>query len=145
MLVQPQNTYYITNDALIETTGLSLNAQTRTELMMKLSRDPALLPKQPPAPSPTILLTHMYDPEEETEAHWEYAIADEVREECQKYGHVMHLSVQKTKSGEVYLKFGSVQAGQAAVAALGGRWFGGKQITATYVPTTEYQRLFPSS
>jgi RNA-binding protein 39 len=127
-----------------ETVGLSLNQRARAELMQKLSRDPALA-SRPAGPTPTILLTHMYDPEEETEAHWEAAIADEVREECSRYGRVLHLSVVKNKAGEVYVKFADAAGAQTAISALDGRWFGGRQIKATYVRPEDYHRLFPSA
>jgi RNA-binding protein 39 len=87
----------------------------------------------------------MYDPEEETEAHWEAAIADEVREECSRYGRVLHLSVVKNKAGEVYVKFADAAGAQTAISALDGRWFGGRQIKATYVRPEDYHRLFPSA
>lgn len=35
--------------------------------------------------------------------------------------------------GEVFLKFNDTSSAEKAVAALNGRWFGGKQITASYV------------
>lgn len=109
---------------------------------MKLSRDPNAFRN---LPATTVLLKHMYDPEEETETHWELSIADEVKDECSKYGPVTHIEVTKSKDGEVYLKFLNIPSAQAAVNALNGRWFGGKQIVASFVRPDEYHRLFPSA
>lgn len=124
-----------------ETKGLTLNAKTRTELMQKLARDP--VPR--PGPSPCVLLSGMYDPAEETELQWEYAIADEVREEVSRWGALHHVHVPKTADGEVWIQFLDGSASQQAVAALNGRWFGGRQIKAVFVPLEDYQRRFPGA
>ena len=126
-----------------ETQGLALSAKSRTELMLKLAREPVKIPGRPVGPSPCLLLEGMYDPEEETELHWEYAIADEVRDECSKWGAIKHIHVAKTKEGEVWLQFVTPQASQSALNALNGRWFGGRQIKAKFVDPIEYQRKFP--
>lgn len=125
-----------------ETQGLSLSAKSRTELMRKLAREPVHIPGQPVGPSPCILLSGMYDPDEETELGWEYAIADEVRDELTKWGPVKHLSVTKSKAGEVYVQFASQQAAQLASNGLNGRWFGGRQIKAIFVDPIDYERRF---
>lgn len=126
-----------------ETQGLSLSSKTRTELMMKLARDPLpIVPGRPAGPSPCILLSGMYDPDEETELGWEYAITDEVRDECTRFGPIMHISVAKNKDGQVWIKFASIQSAQAAINELNGRWFGGRQIKAIFVDQNEYSRRF---
>ena len=133
--------------------GLSMSAKTRSELMLKLVRDTSLLKNVPglssaalaSRPSPCILLVHMYDPATETEPHWDHAIADDVREECQAFGSILHMSVQKNSEGEVYVKFDAVRAGEAAVEALNSRWFGGRQIQALFVRVEDYQAKFPNA
>lgn len=125
-----------------ETQGLSLNAKTRAELMMKLARDPISAPGVPGGPSPCILLSGMYDPDEETELGWEYAITDEVRDECTRFGPITHISVAKSKDGQVWIKFATIQSAQSAINELNGRWFGGRQIKAVFVDQGEYHRRF---
>lgn len=127
-----------------ETQGLSLNPKARAELMMKLARDPTQMAAAG-GPSPCLHLTGMYDPGEETELGWEYAIADEVREECSRFGVIQHISVPKTRDGEVYLRFAATPSAQDAQAKLNGRWFGGRQIKASFVNPSEYHRRFPSA
>lgn len=124
-----------------ETQGLTLNAKSRTELMMKLARDPIALPYAG-GPSPCLLISGMYDPDEEAEVGWEYGISDEVRAECSKFGAVQHLSVAKNKAGEVWVKFSVQQAAVSAMAALNGRWFGGRQLKVSYVDPAVYRTKF---
>lgn len=87
----------------------------------------------------------MYDPDEEKELHWEYEIEDEVKEECSKYGKVIHIHVKKNKEGEIYLKVDNVLAGEKVYKALNGRWFAGRQVSCTFIPLSSYSHLFPKS
>ncbi len=70
-------------------------------------------------------------------------IQEEVAGEVSKYGKVLHCFVDKLSMGHVYLSFESVEAGQAAAAALHGRWFSQKRIAVEYVPREEYFARFP--
>jgi len=86
----------------IETGGLSMTAQSRAQLMAKLSREPvsstsapAPAPAQPTNPTRTVLLKNMFDPEEETEPTWAEDIQEDVSEECSKFGPVLHCNVEK--------------------------------------------------
>jgi len=36
--------------------------------------------------------------------------------------------------GEIYVKFDSLESAKKAVQGLNGRWFGGKQVTAAFIP-----------
>lgn len=58
-----------------------------------------------PIPTDCLLLKNLFNPEEETEDHWEDEIGDDVKEECGKYGRVLHLFVDKESQGFVYAKF----------------------------------------
>ena len=35
--------------------------------------------------------------------------------------------------GEIYVKFDSIESAKGAVQGLNGRWFGGKQVSATFI------------
>ena len=121
-------------------------ANSRTELMMKLSRDPLLNSQvlRPHSSSSCIQLQNLYDPDEEKNLHWEYDIADDVREECSKFGKITHLHVQKNKTGDVYVKFSDSTAAQQAIEVFNGRWFGLRQIVCKYIPENLYNDLFSS-
>jgi len=69
--------------------------------------------------------------------------ATAVAEECQKYGRVQHIKVDKNSMGLVYLKFESVVAGAAALNGLNGRWFGGKMVAAEFVPEAQCETDIP--
>ncbi|NWX31108.1 RBM39 protein, partial [Notiomystis cincta] len=91
-------------------------------------------------------LSNMFNPQTEEEAGWDTEIKDDVIEECNKHGGVIHIYVDKNSAqGNVYVKCPSIAAAIAAVSALHGRWFAGKMITAAYVPLPTYHSLFPDS
>ncbi|KAH8551360.1 hypothetical protein BGW37DRAFT_513218 [Umbelopsis sp. PMI_123] len=141
-----------------ETSGISLNSTSRAELMQKLAARQAdtttQAPVYKPAPAPpkvnvptaaatrTIMLNNMFNPAEETEPNWVQELEADIKDECSQYGQITHVNVNDDSLGEVFLKFDSVSAGEHAVKALNGRWFGGKQITATYVPEAIYNARF---
>jgi len=82
-----------------------------------------------------VILRNMFDPEEETEPDWDRELAEDVKNECQtKYGDVSWIKVERDTEGEIYLQFDGVPAAQKAIDGLNGRWFGGKQISATFIP-----------
>merc|ERR1712210_198119 len=89
------------------------------------------------------MLTNMFDPTKETEGGWDQEIRDDVIEECNKYGGVLHLYVDKVApQGNVYVKCPTVNTAVSSVNALHGRWFAGNVITAAYVPLVNYHNLF---
>merc|ERR1739844_92857 len=97
----------------------------------------------PPIASQCFMLTNMFDPAKETESGWDQEIRDDVIEECNKYGGVLHLYVDKVApQGNVYVKCPTVNTAVSAVNALHGRWFAGNVITAAYVPLVNYHNLF---
>lgn len=125
-----------------DTVGFSLNSFTRADLMQKLSRE-GELPANPiaqqfprvqnPTITKNVLLTNMFNPEEETEEGWENDIEEEVGSECSKFGKILSVVVNKNSKGFVYIKYESITSAQAAIAALNGRFFAGKRITASFV------------
>jgi len=122
-----------------DTVGFSMNSYKRADLMQKLSRDdeiqvPTVVQPFVKVQNPTnILLTNMFNPEEETEPGWENEIEEEVGGECSKYGKILSIVVNKNSMGNVYIKYADNSSAQAAINALNGRFFAGKQITATYI------------
>ncbi|CAI7566875.1 unnamed protein product [Penicillium bialowiezense] len=143
--------------------GVNFNNYSRDALMRKLARtdDPQpsvdeqqkmLRPKTESKPLPLnvnmasrcVVLRDMFDASEETGEAWIKELEDDVREECeQKYGHVVHISLDpNSSSGEIFLKFDRVQGGENAIKGLNGRYFGGRQITAQPVVDAVYSSLF---
>lgn len=130
-----------------DTVGFSMNSYERANLMQKLSRDgeiqvplvPPYMKVQNPTITTNVLLTNMFNPEEETEPGWENEIEDEVGGECSNYGKILNIVVNKNSKGNVYIKYADITSSQAAVKALNGRFFAGKQITASFV----IDALFP--
>jgi len=97
----------------------------------------------PPIATQCFMLTNMFDPAKELESGWDQEIRDDVIEECNKYGGVLHLYVDKVApQGNVYVKCPTVNTAVSAVNALHGRWFAGNVITAAYVPLVNYHNLF---
>ncbi|CAM9486508.1 unnamed protein product [Lampetra fluviatilis] len=101
--------------------------------------------------SPTIAtqcfqLSNMFNPQSEVNSSWVQEIRDDVVEECNKHGGVVHIYVdQNSAEGHVYVKCPNIPVALAAVNSLHGRWFAGKMITAAYVPVPTYHNLFPDS
>uniref|UniRef100_A0A4W4DYT3 RRM domain-containing protein n=1 Tax=Electrophorus electricus TaxID=8005 RepID=A0A4W4DYT3_ELEEL len=149
---------------LAEGTGLQIPPAAQQALQMTGSIPFANLPGATPAliPSPAMnqamnlptqpLATHclqlsnMFNPQSENEPGWDSEIRDDVIEECNKHGGIIHIYVDKNSpQGNVYVKCPSIPAAMASVSALHGRWFAGKMITAAYVPLPTYHNLFPDS
>jgi len=100
----------------------------------------------PPIATQSFMLSNMFDPATETSMTWDREIMDDVIEECNKHGGVLHIYVDKASpTGNVYVKCPSIAAAAASVNALHGRYFAGKVITAAYVPLPNYHALFPDA
>lgn len=75
--------------------------------------------------------------------NWIKELEDDVRAECEeKYGHVVHIALDANSQGDIYLKFDRVEGGENAIKGLNGRFFGGRQISATPVVDAVYSSLF---
>jgi len=141
--------------------GFTMNSQSRALLMQKLQRAslasgaiPTSLPLETNEPeeisepsnlSTCIVLRNMFDPASETDINWDLEIRDDVKEECSKYGSVIHIFVDRESQGCVYMKFGSIPGAQNASNALNGRWFAGRMVTAEYINEPTYYRRFPEA
>jgi len=100
----------------------------------------------PPIATECFMLSNMFDPQHELEPNWSDEIRDDVIDECNKHGGILHIYVDKASpQGNVYVKCPTITTAVAAVNTLHGRWFAGKVITAAYVPVVNYHNLFPDS
>jgi len=71
----------------------------------------------------------------ETNPTWDVEIRDDVIEECNKHGGVLHVYVDKASpQGNVYVKCPSIATAVAAVNSLHGRWFAGKLKCGPHLP-----------
>ncbi|KAI0182042.1 splicing factor, CC1-like protein [Hypoxylon sp. FL1284] len=142
--------------------GVNFNNYSRDALMRKLARtDDAsnggrderqiLKPKTETKPLPVsvnmasrcVVLHNMFDPAEEEGDTWMKELEDDVRQEAEeKYGHVVHISLDVNSPGDIYLKFDRVQGGENAIKGLNGRYFGGRMISAAPVVDAVYSSLF---
>ncbi|OBT67927.1 hypothetical protein VE03_02582 [Pseudogymnoascus sp. 23342-1-I1] len=145
--------------------GVNFNNYSRDALMRKLARTDEPAPaangrddrrevakprtevKPPPinvnTASRCVVLRNMFDPAEETGENWEKELEDDVRAEAEdKYGHVVHISLDPNSQGDIYLKFDRVQGGENAIQGLNGRYFGGRMISATPVVDAVYSTMF---
>ncbi|KAG0288896.1 hypothetical protein BGZ98_004072 [Dissophora globulifera] len=145
-----------------DTAGYAMTSQSRADLMQKLARGdaslgavaPAALPAAAPAttsfvqlpvvmPSRSVLLKNMFTDEDKTEPEWARELEEDVKEEAEKNGPVVHIHVEQDSPGEIYLKFDTVQSATNAVQTLGGRFFAGRQIVAAFLPEMLYNVRFP--
>lgn len=63
----------------------------------------------------------------EANANFDVEIRDDVIEECNKHGGVLHIFVDKASpQGNVYVKCPSIASAVNSVNALHGRWFAGR-------------------
>ncbi|ODO06636.1 hypothetical protein I350_03994 [Cryptococcus amylolentus CBS 6273] len=124
--------------------GTKLDATQRQQLMYKLARTEAPpaartdAPSRAPAPamnpSPFLVVSNMFNPEEETERNWDLDLAEDVKGEVEsKYGKVVRIKVEKMSAGEVYIEFAEVESATNAIRGLNGRFFGGRMLMAGYI------------
>lgn len=84
----------------------------------------------------------------ETNPTWDVEIRDDVIEECNKHGGVLHVYVDKASpQGNVYVKCPSIATAVAAVNSLHGRWFAGKLRCGSHLPVVsqcllEYFKMY---
>ncbi|KAK3838491.1 MAG: hypothetical protein JOS17DRAFT_730290 [Linnemannia elongata] len=149
-----------------DTAGYAMTSQSRAELMQKLARGdssmggaappPAVAPTPVPSfvpprqlpvvmPSRAVLLKNMFTEEDKTEPEWAQELEEDVKEEAEKSGPVVHIHIQQDTLGDIFLKFDSVQSATNAVQTLGGRFFAGRQIVAAFLPELLYNARFPSA
>uniref|UniRef100_A0A0B6ZXB5 RRM domain-containing protein n=1 Tax=Arion vulgaris TaxID=1028688 RepID=A0A0B6ZXB5_9EUPU len=100
----------------------------------------------PPIATQCFMLSNMFEPATEIRQNWDQEVRDDVIDECNKHGGVLHLYVDKNSpQGNIYGKCPSISAAAASVNALHGRFYAGRIITAAYVPLPNYHSLFADS
>lgn len=86
---------------------------------------------------------YLLTPSRQEGEDWAKELEEEVRQEAEeKYGHVVHISLDPNSPGDIYLKFDKVQGGENAIKGLNGRYFDGRMITAAPVVDAVYSSLF---
>ena len=113
------------------------------------------------------MLSNMFDPATEASKNpnWSQEIRDDVIDECNKFGGVVHIYVdEKSSDGNVYVKCATIASGKLkidrfslitekirfvffiainAVNSLHGRYFSGHLVVGNYIPIQSYHKLFP--
>lgn len=128
--------------------GGRLDAAGRMELMKKLARTddastgrtsraaaaPAPQKTEVQRPTHFVMVSNMFNPDEETERNWDLDLAEDVKGEVEsKYGRVARIKVDKMSQGDVYLEFADIDAAERALRGLNGRFFGGKRLQAQFI------------
>jgi len=134
---------------LAEGAGLAVPLAAANALLATAPQPPPIQQQQisPPIATQCFMLSNMFDPMTEINTLlWDVEIQDDVIDECNKHGGVLHVYVDKQSSqGNVYVKCPSTATAVLAVNSLHGRWFAGRVITAAYVPLVNYHSLFPDA
>jgi len=129
--------------------GGRLDAAGRRELMYKLARRDApearsAAPKPKPEitrPTHFVMVTNMFNPDEETERNWDLDLAEDVKGEVEdKYGRVARIKVDKMSNGDVYIEFKDIDGAERAQRGLSGRFFGGKQLGAQFISESLFKQ-----
>jgi len=94
------------------------------------------------------MLSNLFDPDVEASRNpnWVQEIRDDVIDECNRFGGVVHIYVdEKSKDGNVYVKCSTIASAINAVNSLHGRFFSGRMVVGNYIPLQSYHKLFPNS
>lgn len=90
-----------------------------------------------------VILKHMFTHAEiEEDPALILELKDEVRDECEKLGEVTNVILyDKSDEGVVSVRFKEIEAAQACIAKMNGRFFGGRQVLAeVYDGKTKYEK-----
>eukprot|EP01065_Artemidia_motanka_P045465 TRINITY_DN6692_c0_g1_i1.p1 TRINITY_DN6692_c0_g1~~TRINITY_DN6692_c0_g1_i1.p1 ORF type:complete len:537 (+),score=89.87 TRINITY_DN6692_c0_g1_i1:103-1611(+) len=133
----------------------ALNARAAQLLLQRLGGQPPLPPTPPPTgevpPPPAmdttcVRLSNLFNPQEEEEDDFDEDIKEEVSDQCNKLGRLVHVFVDKNSpSGEVWLRFKESEGGRLTREKMHDRWFAKRQIHAEFIPAEVYTRRFPES
>ncbi|KAK1946866.1 HIV Tat-specific factor 1 [Phytophthora citrophthora] len=82
------------------------------------------------SPSRSIILKHIWDPLEASDAGFFDELEEDMRSECGKHGAVGR--VQVVADGSVVVRFAELNAAIACLKVMNGRWFAGRQIEAQF-------------
>ncbi|RHY27814.1 hypothetical protein DYB32_006507 [Aphanomyces invadans] len=80
------------------------------------------------------VLDEVDDPSDNTTSSDEYLdVEEDLRIECSNFGTVVQVSIRR-ELNEVAVEFDALDSAIACLKAMHGRWFGGRQIRATFDP-----------
>jgi len=126
-------------------TGVAMNAQSRAALMLKLQREESTDPAGVSLSASTcVALKNMFDQAEAAEPNFEAEMTADVKEEASKFGDLTHIFVDVHSEGCIYLRYTTIASAAKALSALNGRWFAGRQVSASFMPEVEYAKKFPA-
>ncbi|TMW69827.1 hypothetical protein Poli38472_001983 [Pythium oligandrum] len=95
------------------------------------------------------VIKNMFDVQAEKRSgnpDWQLEIKQDVEEECENYGPVLHSYVEGEKAGGlVYVLFDRIESATTAAKRLHGRWFSQRQISVRYLSPQEYVGMFPEA
>eukprot|EP00033_Pygsuia_biforma_P000553 GCRY01000651.1.p2 GENE.GCRY01000651.1~~GCRY01000651.1.p2 ORF type:complete len:178 (-),score=52.49 GCRY01000651.1:25-558(-) len=152
--LQSRDTGGVGQEGSLDDAGLLLGAEGKLALMQKLAGGAAahVLPTSTltanlglAQSSCFVKLENMFDPKEETEAEWWLDLRDEVAEECEKYGNLVHIKVdQEDPNGCIYLQFSREESAKKCHTMMSNRWFAGKLITCEFMTESSYRQCNPT-
>ncbi|KAG2487729.1 hypothetical protein HYH03_013728 [Edaphochlamys debaryana] len=102
-----------------------------------------------PIPTPAVLIKNMFDAastagDVATQQAAASALAEEVeadvRDECSRFGQLLHVWVDPRSKGFVYLRYNSAQAAETCARTLNGRWYGGRQLMCEF----QFEKVYDS-
>lgn len=100
-------------------------------------------------PSFCFVVKNMFDAQAEKRSgnpDWHLEIQEDVVEECESFGPVLHSFVEKEKvGGLVYILFDRKESAMAAANRMHGRWFNKRQISVRFLSSQEYVGMFPEA
>ncbi|KAJ5077786.1 splicing factor u2af-associated protein [Anaeramoeba ignava] len=89
----------------------------------------------------TVVLKHMFRPDEVQTTQDVVALEDEISEECRNFGIVNEIIIcDKEPEGVVMIRFANESHAQKCVLALNGRWFDSRRVIASVWDGTVYKR-----
>jgi len=119
-----------TQTAVPTSSSLS-TASTTAESSSNTSDDPFAVEG---TQSECILVSNVYNKDEETEAGWQDEIKEDFHDECSKFGAVKEVFVDHEKSGgKIYISFSEKTNAEACAKSFAGRWFNKRQLRVKYV------------
>ncbi|KAF5835458.1 hypothetical protein DUNSADRAFT_7347 [Dunaliella salina] len=105
--------------------------------------DQGLLGPASPIPTPCLLLKNMFTEADKAEPNWQADVIEDVTGEASKFGQVVHCYPDPNSvNGNVYVKFATPQAAEAASRAFHGRYYSGRQIVCSYQFLQPYVTYF---
>mmetsp|Transcript_7336 Transcript_7336/g.19976 ORF Transcript_7336/g.19976 Transcript_7336/m.19976 type:complete len:603 (-) Transcript_7336:1127-2935(-) len=95
-------------------------------------------------PAEALIVHNMFDPDGKDAREDKYFFPDlleEMMEESAKFGKVVDACVDPTSAGCIYVQFAQVEDSARAAVSLTGRWFGGKQLSTTYLSPGAFAQM----